>query len=41
MLPPILHTLQGAFVRFITHCDHFFEMTILRFYNLISLISAE
>jgi len=41
MLPPILHAIQGAFVRFITLCDHFFEMAILRFYDLISLISME
>jgi len=28
-------------VRFITFCDHFFQVTILRFYNLIGFISME
>ena len=41
MSPPILHALSGALVRFITFCDHFFQMVILRFYNLISRISME
>jgi len=41
MFPSILHALQSAFVRFITLRDHFFKMIILRFYNLVSLISME
>jgi hypothetical protein len=41
MFPPILHALPGAFVCFITPCDHFFQMVIFRFYNLISRISVE
>lgn len=28
-------------MRFITPCDHFFQMVIFRFYNLISRISME
>jgi len=41
MSPPILHALPCAFVRFITAFDHFFQMVIFRFYNLISRISVE
>jgi hypothetical protein len=41
MFPPILHALPGASVRFITPCDHIFQMVIFRFYNLISRISME
>src|ERR1035437_6139157 len=41
MSPPVLLALPGAFVRFITRCDHFFQMAVLRFYDLISRISME
>src|SRR5665647_2138198 len=41
MSPSILHALPGTFVRFITACDHFFQMVIFRFYNLISRIPME
>jgi hypothetical protein len=41
MFPPTLHARQGVFVRFITPCDHFFQMAVLRFYNVISLVPME
>ena len=41
MFPPILHAHPGAFVRLITPRNHFFQMVIFRFYNLISRISME
>jgi hypothetical protein len=41
MSPPILHALPGSLVRLITPCNHFFQMVIFRFYNLISRISME
>jgi len=41
MLPPVLHALQGAFVRFIAPGNHLLQMAVLRFYYFISLISME
>jgi hypothetical protein len=41
MLPPVLHALQGVLVRLIATCDHFLQMLVLRFDDLIRLIPAE
>jgi hypothetical protein len=41
ILPPTLHARQSGLVRVITLCDHFFQVAILRLYNLISRISME
>src|ERR1700676_4829077 len=39
MLPPALHRLQGTLVSFVTACDHFVQVPVLRLYDLISGIS--
>ena len=39
--PPTLHVLQSALVRFITICDHFFQVAILRLDNFIGCLSVE
>ena len=41
MSPSVLHALPGALVCFITGCDHFFQMAVLRLYDFISRIPME